>query len=279
MTTNDPLPLLTIAELWAMDPGGPPANHVKEELLGAIWEGGFSDGTVFVYTPQFLEIVLPPGHDQNVWDGPPLEVITRARVIETLADLAGDKLPQALKDVRDGPTRVAWAESDNSAPKDPSDPTTPSGSSKNARFTLIQEDPADPATLVGYPFNSYNPKQQALLESLRVSLSALADWCDRTGRQRPSFLEDPRYGLVQSGPTYATGEAGRPSNRTLFMAEFNRRAELDLVEKGVAAEARALKIWLDGNHPNAPNTEEKTIENAIREPYRLWRSSKSGKTP
>ena len=176
MTMNDPIPLSTIAELWAEDPGIPSTNYAKAELLKAYWEGEFPDGAVFVDSPRFLEIVLPPDHDQNVSDGPLLEEIARAYVVEMLTDLGNAGSPQAIMSVRDGL--------------------------------------ADPAIMAGYPLDAYSPKQRDLLESLKVLPSALVAWCDRTARQRPSFLKDPRYGLVQSGSAYPTGEIRPPFEQT-----------------------------------------------------------------
>jgi hypothetical protein len=240
MTTNDPLPLLTIAELWAVDPHTPSVNYAKAELLKAYWEGEFPDGTVFVDTRQFFEVVFSD-HDQNLANEERLMGVTRAQTAENLEDLDGAKFRQALRGVRDGLN--------------------------------------DPAIMASYLFDTYSPKQRDLLDILMVLPSVLAAWCDRTGRQRPSFLEDPRYGSPQSKPTHPTREPGRPSSRTLYMAEFDRRAELGLTKPRVREEARELRTWLIGTHPGAPDTKVKTIENAIRLKHEVWRNWKTGQKP
>lgn len=71
---------------------------------------------------------------------------------------------------------------------------------------------------------------------------------------------------------YRTGLPGRPSIAHLVDDEFCRRAKAGECEKTLTKEAKAIHEWVTENHPNAPHSTPKTIENHIRDDYRKFRN-------
>jgi hypothetical protein len=72
---------------------------------------------------------------------------------------------------------------------------------------------------------------------------------------------------------FRSGAPGRPSAIRLVEIEHERRLDCGEAAKGVTEEADLLKAWLDRNHPHAPRTTAKTIENRIRSAHRKHRMS------
>jgi hypothetical protein len=64
-----------------------------------------------------------------------------------------------------------------------------------------------------------------------------------------------------------TGAPGRPSSMHLVELEAARRRSAGETKQSVKDEAKFLEQWLKDNHPGAPPTTAKTIENRIRDKH------------
>jgi hypothetical protein len=74
-------------------------------------------------------------------------------------------------------------------------------------------------------------------------------------------------------PPYRTGVAGRPSSRDLARQEMQRRANEGDLCSSLAKETRELCLWLKREHPEAPQPTQKTLENSLRDDYRMLKRS------
>jgi len=66
---------------------------------------------------------------------------------------------------------------------------------------------------------------------------------------------------------------GRPSDKDLLIAEFERRCRSGEALLTLAAEARELSTWIRTNHTDAVLTQPVTIQNNIRDQHRRFRKS------
>ena len=85
----------------------------------------------------------------------------------------------------------------------------------------------------------------------------------RTGRHQSIGLVSDR-----------TGEQGRPSSRHIVVAEFQRRVETGGLCSTLGAEARWLSDWLASNYPALAPMTRKTVENRIRDDFRVAKATK-----
>lgn len=70
-----------------------------------------------------------------------------------------------------------------------------------------------------------------------------------------------------------SGMPGAPNTKHLYMNEFERRAKSDELLDGVCKEAKHLHKWLLTNYPkNAPG-DCRSIENAIRDKYKIYQKT------
>ena len=74
---------------------------------------------------------------------------------------------------------------------------------------------------------------------------------------------------------YHTGAPGRPTIKHLIIEEFKQRVEDNSWERGLNQEAKALYKWAEKEHPKAPKTTVRTIENIIRTEHQRAKSSVS----
>jgi hypothetical protein len=73
---------------------------------------------------------------------------------------------------------------------------------------------------------------------------------------------------------FRTGAPGAPTAMHVIGQEFERRVNDGEIEGNLRAEAKALSKWLTENHPTAPTTTPKTIENKLRDAYRTAKAPK-----
>ena len=77
----------------------------------------------------------------------------------------------------------------------------------------------------------------------------------------------PYPGAVEArsapSPAIRTGVSGRPTSRHLIEAEMRRRAATGQMQEKIAAEARALSVWLGEKHPEFPQMKPKSISAAL----------------
>ena len=114
--------------------------------------------------------------------------------------------------------------------------------------------------LSGVSINNYPIPGQAVMNAVELPRDMIRLWCLDQG------YELPRHWF----PTDKDGNVvGRPSIAHRLISQMTLRGERKELEPTVAAEARALYKWAEtnlGHDHHIPKT--RSIENAIREPYR-----------
>jgi hypothetical protein len=98
-----------------------------------------------------------------------------------------------------------------------------------------------------------------------------ANWIDLTFDRDEVLAVWPAADLPDP---YRSGLQGRPTIRHLILAQFRDRAEAGQCEAKLAQEARVLHRWATANHPRAPVTTPQTIENLIRNEYRVYKAAR-----
>ncbi len=104
-------------------------------------------------------------------------------------------------------------------------------------------------------------------EDIRVTAIRIytADSIAALGASQPEAAQDASTEGVEP---YRTGLPGRPTAAHLVRGEFLQRADHGSSERTLSAEARALRAWLEREHPGIPLPSHRTIENHIRADFR-----------
>jgi hypothetical protein len=96
----------------------------------------------------------------------------------------------------------------------------------------------------------------------------LIEFCAKQKWSAPKFWSDEGY---EAPGRYA----GRPTNlaRPMITEEFLRRAQAGELAETLAAEARHLRDWSEGQFPHINPPSPRTLENAYRDQFREFKKT------
>jgi hypothetical protein len=90
----------------------------------------------------------------------------------------------------------------------------------------------------------------------------------KDGGGRPSDYRPPEPVKDALCTTYQqSGLPGKPTSKHLLLDKLNERIAANLIEATLESEATWLREWLAKKHPQAPQSGQSAIKNAIRETY------------
>ena len=132
----------------------------------------------------------------------------------------------------------------------------------------------------GYPLDGLYYDQAALIKGWPSDLAEGAEQ-DEPGPQTDVETDEGQDDAQEAGQSanqegtatsndpspvdiYSTGLPGQPTIKHLILSEFERRVTDKEFKSLLSQEAKELQAWAKSEHPKAPNTTNRTIENHIR---------------
>jgi len=108
-----------------------------------------------------------------------------------------------------------------------------------------------------------------------VKIRLFRDDLDREFLVSEAIMQDDAPRNEPGAEIYRTGVAGRPTSKHLALQEMRRRADNGARCTSLAEQSREICLWLEQQHPEAPQLMAKTLETSLRHEY--WRLRKSAK--